>query len=100
MTWCIICQGRHLGGGDLQGREAILARGREYATLYDEPARSDIRDVIADDEFAVSFERFRATRRGKLLDQVVCGIWRLRDGHVVEVWARFEDQAACDAFWE
>lgn len=92
--------GRHLGGGDLYGREAILTRGREYVTLFDEPARSDVYDVVANDDFAVSFERFQAKRRDRILDQVICGIWRLRDGRAVEIWAHFEDQDACDAFWE
>ena len=92
--------GKHLGGGDLHGRDAIIARARSQASSFDEPARTEILDVIANDEFVVSFERFRAVRHGNALDQVICGVWRLQDGRVAELWTHFEDQATCDAFWE
>src|SRR6476659_5981773 len=86
--------GRHLGGGDLEGREAILARLLQYAASFDEPSRSDVLHVVANDDFAVSFERFRARRRGRTLDQAICVIWRLRDDRATELWAHFEDQDA------
>ncbi len=92
--------GRQLGGGDLRGREAILTRGREYAASFDEPSRSEVLDVVANDDFAVTFERFHAKRHGRTLDQTIRGVWHLREGRAVELWAHPEDQAACDAFWE
>lgn len=91
--------GRHLGGGDVHGVDELLRLGREYGGSYDEAPHSEILDVVADDQWVISMERHVAKRHGRMLDQVICGVWRIEGGRAVELWAHFEDQAACDAFW-
>jgi len=87
-----------MGGGDIHGTKESLARGRKYGDTYDLPPRTQILDV-ADDHWMVTSERHRARRQGQTIDQAVCGVWRIARGRVVELWSRFEDQAACDALW-
>jgi hypothetical protein len=55
-------------------------------------ARGDASAVVTDERFAVC-------RGSNSLDQHVSVVWRLEHGRCVELWAHFEDQDACDAFW-
>lgn len=91
--------GKHLGGGTLHGRVAVLECAAK-AALDCEPPPSI--SVIASAEFAVSLERFTARRRGRTLDQEVSVVWRItRDrGQCVEIWSHFANQGACDLFWQ
>src|SRR6185436_10597125 len=92
--------GGHLGGGTLHGRGAVLARAAEAAIDCDAPPRIELLDVVASGEFAVSFERVTARRRGQTLDQQVCVVWRMARAQCVEMWSHFSDQAGCDRFWQ
>ena len=91
--------GRHLGGGDLVGRAAVLHRLAESAAAFDEAPVIELLHGAAAGGFVVTVERFSARRRGRVLAQTVCVVWRMAGGACAEVWAHFEDQAACDAFW-
>jgi ketosteroid isomerase-like protein len=91
--------GRHLGGGRLCGRDEVLARVATAARECDHPPRIQLLSVFAAGEFVVSAERFAAHRRGRMLDQEVCVIWRTARGQCVEIWSHFSDQDACDRFW-
>ncbi len=91
--------GRHLGGGETRGIDELMGRGRAYGRTMERTWPSEILDVIANDVFAITFERYRAQRNGIMLDQVVCGVWCLAGGRCVEVWSHFEDQAMVDRFW-
>ena len=92
--------GRHLGGGALRGRGALLERMATAAADCDAPPRIALVDVTASGEIAVSLERFTARRRGRTLDQDVCVVWRLAGDRCVEIWSHFTDQDACDTFWQ
>lgn len=92
--------GKHLGGGTLRGRVEVLERTAKAALDCDSPPRIALISVIATTEFAVSFERFTAHRRGRALDQEVCVVWRIARGRCVEIWSHFSDQGACDLFWK
>jgi len=91
--------GKHLGGGTLRGRVEVLERAAKGALDCDSPPGIDVLSVIASDGFAVSIERFRACRRGCLLDQEVCVVWRIAEGRCIEIWSHFSDQESCDLFW-
>jgi ketosteroid isomerase-like protein len=91
--------GRHLGGGSLCGRDAILRRMSQAARVLSAPPRVDLLHVAGAGAFVVTIERFHAERAGKVLDQEVCVVWRFEGERCVELWAHFTDQAACDAFW-
>lgn len=91
--------GRHLGGGTLRGRDAMLGRMAEAAATCEAPPRIELLAVAGTDGFVTSYERFVARRRGRVLDQEVCVVWRIADDRCVEIWSHFGDQDACDAFW-
>jgi ketosteroid isomerase-like protein len=91
--------GRHLGGGVLRGREALLGRLAEAARWCDR-VRVELQRVVAAGAFVVTIERVRFASGGRVLDQDACVVWRFVESRCAEVTTIFADQAACDAFWE
>ncbi len=91
--------GRHLGGGRLDGRNAIVRRAVAAARALDEPPTVQLVDAFGDDSAVVTVERFRARREGRVLEQPVSVVWRFERSTCVEIRAHFEDQRECDAFW-
>ena len=91
--------GKHLGGGTLRGRAAVLERTARAAASCESPPSISLIGVFAYGTFAVSVERVVAHRRGATLDQEVCVIWRIVGTRCVELWSHFADQDACDQFW-
>jgi ketosteroid isomerase-like protein len=47
----------------------------------------------------VTVEQLRLRRKGRVLEQPVSVVWRFQNFRCVEMWAHFDDQQACDAFW-
>ena len=92
--------GAHLGGGRLEGREAIFRRLVAAARSCDAPLELELLETFGDDVVVVTRERFRARRRGRSLDQEVHVVWRFERALCIEIRSYFEDQVACDAFWE
>ena len=90
---------KYLGGGEAVGFDALLARAREYSATYDGPSRSEILEVVANDDFAITTEHHTARRNGHKLDEIVCGVWRFRDGRAVELWAMHSDPETLDLLW-
>jgi amino-acid N-acetyltransferase len=92
--------GAHLGGGALRGRAEIFQRAMAAMRAFDEPPSAVVLDAYGDDSLVITVERFAARRAARSLDQMVKVVWRLQPSfRCVELWAHFEDQAACDAFW-
>jgi ketosteroid isomerase-like protein len=91
--------GRHLGGGVLRGRAAILARVAEAAAAFAAPPEMALLGVAAHAPFVLTVERIAARRGRRQLMQTMCVVWRMDRGRCVELWAHPEDAAACDAFW-
>jgi ketosteroid isomerase-like protein len=92
--------GHHLGGGWLNGREAILARMVSALRACDVAPTVRVLGARGDPSAVVTTEQYAARRGSSRLDQQVRVVWRLEQGRCVELWAHFEDQDACDAFWE
>jgi HAD superfamily hydrolase (TIGR01509 family) len=92
--------GGHLGGGTLRGRAEILERTARAAASCEEPPAMRLLGVVGTADVLLSVERITASRRGRRLDQEVCVVWRIHDGRCVEMWGRFDDQPACDRFWD
>lgn len=91
--------GLHLGGGTLNGRDAIMARAMSAALSCDAPPETRLMSVSGIENFVTSVERAIFRRGGRVLEQRVCVVWRFRDNKCVEIWSHFEDQAECDSFW-
>jgi ketosteroid isomerase-like protein len=74
----------------------VLARSAELAggTL-----RSEVRDVVANDEHAIALLTQRAARAGKQFTDDAVAVYRIRDGKVAEIWLYAADQYAADEFF-
>ncbi len=92
--------GRHLGGGVLRGRRELLARTARAAASCDAPPEIRLLGVAAHGEHVLSLEHVRARRRGRVLDQHACVVWRMAGDRAVEIWSRFSAQPTCDRFWD
>jgi HAD superfamily hydrolase (TIGR01509 family) len=92
--------GRHLGGGILRGRDAVLARVALAAAECEAPPRIELLATAAGGEHVVSIERFSARRAGRALAQEVAVVWRLDGERCAEIWSSFPDQQLCDRFWD
>jgi len=91
--------GLHLGGGTLKGRKAILECAVSAALSFDASPEVRLLSVSGTENFVASVERATFRRGGRILEQRICVVWRFRDNQCVEIWSHFEDQAACDSFW-
>lgn len=91
--------GRHLGGGTLQGRDALFLRLADAARWFDQ-VEIELCAGAAAGPFVVTIERMHARHGARVLDQEVCVVWRFVGSRCVEVRAVFADQAACDSFWK
>jgi ketosteroid isomerase-like protein len=91
--------GAYMGGGDVCGIDELMQMGRKRGRPDSGPTVIDVIDVVANDYFALTFEKTRSSRGTRRIEQVVCGVWRFSGGRVVELWSHYEDQAAVDAFW-
>lgn len=83
----------------LRGADALLERMAGAARGLVSPPRVEIQSVVSAGELIVTLERFRACSPAGSLDQHVCVVWRCAAERCVEIWAHFENQPACDAFW-
>jgi ketosteroid isomerase-like protein len=93
--------GRHLGGGTLRGKAALLERLAAAARWCPTPPAGVLLDVAGAGALVVSVEHLTAERPGGRLSQHAAVVWRFAaDGRCVEIATWFEDQAAVDRFWE
>jgi len=61
--------------------------------------KSDLTDVVVNDQHAVALQHATATRGTKSLDITACQLMRIRDGRILEVQGYYSDQYALDEFW-
>jgi len=92
--------GNHLGGGELRGRDAIVRRLVAAASACESPPVVAVLDAFGDHRVVVTTEHLQARRRDRVLDQRIHVVWRFEQAACTRIWAHFEDQRACDAFWE
>jgi len=86
-------------GGEHQGRDDVLAGfGKVYA-MADGNFSVEAEQVMADEHFAVIFNRVRAQRGDDSIEHLIVPTWRIEGGQVVEIWTHFQDVAEWDAFW-
>ena len=91
--------GHHLGGGTVHGVRSLLDRVGAAARLCSSPPKVEPLSVASEGKLVITLERFRAESPDAFLDQHVCVVWRFEGSRCAEIWAHFEDQPACDAFW-
>ena len=59
----------------------------------------DAKDTFTTAHFVASLNHITATRDGQRLDEVLCSIWRIEDGLVVEIFTHISDLETFHGFW-
>jgi hypothetical protein len=81
------------------GKDAVLAKELELIRLTDNTLTMDVRDIIANDYFGAVLGILRARLNGREGAMPFCGLWRFRDGKIIEHWENAYDAAALDHFF-
>ena len=90
--------GRNPLAGDHRGVEAILGYFAKTMELTGGTFRTELHDVVANDEHAVSLFTARGQRQGKTLDVRNVLVTHVRNGKLAETWLFPGDQYASDEF--
>jgi ketosteroid isomerase-like protein len=87
-------------GGDLVGREAVLAEIVDAASvLTGNSTRLELHALIADGILATALVRWSATLQGRSMQGQEAAVYKVVAGRIVEAWFHPADQAASDAFF-
>lgn len=90
---------RDIMAGDYVGKQAVLAKEME---LYRRSGGSLVMTadhIVANDHFGAVLGRLTANRAGRRFEGEVCGLWRFRDGLIVEHWENCADWSAAERFF-
>ncbi len=84
--------------GDYEGFAQVAEGLRRVFELTGGTFRTELHDVVANDEHVVLLFTGRAEREGRQLEENVAVIHHIRDGKVTEVWYQYTDLYAHDEF--
>lgn len=82
----------------VHGKEAVLAKELDLIELTDHTLVMDVQDIIADDHFGAVLGVLRARHDGDDIGMPFCGLWRFRNGRIIEHWENAYDAAALGQF--
>ncbi len=85
--------------GDYKGQGEVLGWLGKNAELSGGTLRTEVHDVLANDEHAVALFTVTAQREGKSLRDNACQVAHVSGGKVTESWIHAGDQQAVDDFW-
>ena len=91
--------GRNQLSGDYRGVDAILGLFAKIAELSGGTFRTDVHDVVANDEHAVGIYATRGEREGRTYENRNVLVQHIRNGKLVETWLLSDDQYAADEFF-
>jgi uncharacterized protein len=94
----------HVGGrspitGDYKGKAEVLGFFAQLAERAGGTFRTDLHDVLANDEHVVALVKVTAEREGKTLKDNGAQVFHVHGGKVSETWFHPGDQYASDEFW-
>ncbi len=91
---------RGASGGPAQvvGKAAVLAKELDLIRLSENTLVMDVQDIIANDHFGAVLGTLRVRLNGEEVGMPFCGLWRFRNGQVVEHWENAYDAAALGRF--
>lgn len=78
------------------GKEAVLTKELDLIRLTDKTLIMDVRDIIANDHFGAVLGILRARLNGRENAMPFCGLWRFRNGRIIEHWENAYDAVALD----
>jgi uncharacterized protein len=79
--------------------DAILGLFARIAELTGGTFRTELHDVVANDEHAVALYVTRGEREGRTLENKTVLVSHIRNGKIAEAWLVGEDQYAADEFF-
>ena len=85
--------------GVFYGKQAMLEHQQVFMEMSDGTLKVEPAEGIADDHFAAILGRITIRRKGRVLDQPVCGVYRFRGDLIAEHWENVEDPDEWDDFW-
>lgn len=91
---------RGAGGGLSMaiGRRAVRDHELNLADKAHQTLQMEVHDIIADDHFGAVLGTLHATCEGQTIGMPFCGLWRFRDGKVVEHWENAYDARVLNGF--
>lgn len=90
---------RGLMAGDYFGKRAVLSKEMELYRRSGGSLEMTADHIVANDHFGAVLGRLKANRDGQEFVGEVCGLWRFRDGVVVEHWENCADWPAAERFF-
>jgi uncharacterized protein len=91
--------GRSPLAGDYDGVAQVLGFFGRASELSGGTFRTELHDVVANDEHAVALFTARAGRADRRLEDRIVEVMHIRDGKATEVWIYPADLYASDEFW-
>ncbi|RRV06300.1 nuclear transport factor 2 family protein [Pseudomonas sp. v388] len=91
---------RGAGGGLSMaiGRRAVRDHELNLVDKAHQTLQMEVHDIIADDHFGAVLGTLHATCEGQTIGMPFCGLWRFRDGKVVEHWENAYDARVLNGF--
>jgi uncharacterized protein len=91
--------GRSPLAGDYDGAGQVAGFFGRIFQLSGGTFRTEVHDIIANDEHAVALFTASAERAGRQLEDRIVEVFHIRDGKIAEGWLYPADLYANDAFW-
>ncbi|MBX8489739.1 nuclear transport factor 2 family protein [Pseudomonas cichorii] len=80
------------------GKQAVRLHEVELIAVTHSSLHMDVQEIIANDYFGAVLGSLRATSGDKRICMPFCGLWRFRDGKVIEHWENAYDVEALAGF--
>jgi ketosteroid isomerase-like protein len=96
----VVLHAAERGPADIRyvGRRAVVAKEEELIRLTGGTLVMDVDQIIANDHFGAVLGVLRAHRDGDTVAEPFCGLWRFRDGLIVEHWENAYELAGLTRF--
>lgn len=80
------------------GKRAVLDKELSLIRMTDESLVMEVSEIVADESFGAVLGTLRAAKNGRTLAMPFCGLWRFRDGLIVEHWENAYDASVMGSF--
>jgi predicted SnoaL-like aldol condensation-catalyzing enzyme len=84
--------------GRIYGKAAIVEKIQALIRQSGQTLRMSVDSIVANDYFGAVLGSIRARHSDSEIGMPFCGLWRFRDGCILEHWENSYDIAALDAF--
>jgi ketosteroid isomerase-like protein len=81
------------------GKKAVLEKELELIELTNNTLVMDVKDITANDHFGAVFGMLRIFIKGQHHEMPFCGLWRFRNGRIVEHWENAYDAAKLNRYF-